>query len=239
MKSIIKKNVEFKKGAEQRAKEFLLLGRTMKEKIVKIIQQMHCGYPQETIFNDWVHCMAISIQNGCCMFHNALGEKREKEYEDILKKYGNEMKYFPEMFGVLTEILSSQGMSDVLGDIYMMLDCGNKRTGQFFTPYHISQLAVQFNHFNKNEQIKMYEPSCGAGGMIIATAETMWKQGINYIRLLDVVAQDLDWRAVYMTYVQLSLLGIKAIVIQGDTLKDEKTNPECIFYTPTKMGVIL
>lgn len=199
---------------------------------------MHCGYPQETIFSDWVHCMAISIQNGCCMFHNDLWQKREKEYEDILKKYGDEMQCFPEMFWLLTEIMD-EGMSDVLGEIYMMLDCGNKRTGQFFTPYNISRLAAQLNHYEKNKKVILNEPSCGAGGMIIAAAEAMWKQGINYQKVMDVVAQDIDWRSVYMTYVQLSLLGIKATVIQGDTLRGEKANPECIFYTPTKMGVIL
>lgn len=210
----------------------------MKEHIVNIIQRMHCGYPQEVIFSDWVHCMAISIQNGCCIFRNALWKKREKEYEDILKKYDDEMQCFPEMFAWLVEIFDRE-MSDVLGEIYMMLDCGNKRTGQFFTPYHISQMATQFTHFDKNEQIEMNEPSCGAGGMIIATAEAMNRQGIDYIKHLNVVAQDLDWRSVYMTYVQLSLLGIKATVIQGDTLKNEKPEPECVFYTPTKMGVII
>ena len=46
---------------------------------------------------------------------------------------------------------------------------------------------------------------------------------------------------VYMTYIQLSLLGVKAIVVQGDSLcepyklgYDEKR----VFRTPAEMGVI-
>lgn len=30
-------------------------------------------------------------------------------------------------------------MSDVLGEVYMELELGNKWKGQFFTPYHVSQ----------------------------------------------------------------------------------------------------
>ena len=49
-------------------------------------------------------------------------------------------------------------------------------------------------------------PKCGSGGMVVATAQVLQKRGINYQKTLDVVCQDLDWLAVYMCYVQLSLL---------------------------------
>ena len=79
--------------------------------------------------------------------------------------------------------------------------------------------------------------------MIIALAKVLKDRGINYQRCMDVVAQDLDWNGVYMTYVQLSILGIKATVVQGDTLanpyKDGLYHPERIFRTPGKMGLII
>lgn len=86
------------------------------------------------------------------------------------------------------------------------------------------------------------EPSCGSGGMVVATAQVLQKRGINYQKTLDVVCQDLDWSAVYMCYVQLSLLGIKAIVVQGDTLAEpyKKGYPkERVFYTPAKRGLLI
>ena len=64
----------------------------------------------------------------------------------------------------------------------------------------------------------MHEPSTGGGGIIIAAAKVLKDRGLNYQKCLKVVAQDLDWKGVYMTYVQLSLLGIEATVIQGDSL---------------------
>lgn len=58
---------------------------------------------------------------------------------------------------------------------------------------------------------------------------------------LDVVARDLDWNGVYMTYVQLSMIGIKAVVIQGDTLAEPEKNynAERFLMTPAKIGAIL
>lgn len=64
------------------------------------------------------------------------------------------------------------------------------------------------------------EPSCGAGGNIIALAEVMKERGINYQQKLEVVCQDIDTKAVYMTYVQMCLYGIPAIVYQSNTLTD-------------------
>jgi hypothetical protein len=67
-------------------------------------------------------------------------------------------------------------------------------------------------------------------------------KGINYQRAMRVTAQDLDWLAVYMTYIQLSFMGINAVVIQGDTLiepgsagKDEAR----IFRTPANRGALI
>ncbi len=45
-----------------------------------------------------------------------------------------------------------------------------------------------------------------------------------------------------MTYIQLSLLGVRAIVVQGDTLVDpyRKGYDECrVFRTPAEEGVLI
>lgn len=78
--------------------------------------------------------------------------------------------------------------------------------------------------------------------MIIAAAKVLKDRGINYQNVMKVVAQDLDWKAVYMCYTQLSLLGINAVVVQGNTLEepDWRTRPkECIFRTPKNMGLLI
>ena len=54
--------------------------------------------------------------------------------------------------------------------------------------------------------------------MVIAAAKILQEEGVNYQKVMDVVAQDLDWKGVYMCYVQLSLLGYAAVVQQVDAL---------------------
>lgn len=80
--------------------------------------------------------------------------------------------------------------------------------------------------------------------MIIAVARILKDRGLNPQRCMDVVAQDLDWKGVYMTYVQLSILGIKATVVQGDTLCEPHIDirrypPERVLYTPARNGMLL
>lgn len=79
--------------------------------------------------------------------------------------------------------------------------------------------------------------------MIIAAAAVLNEKGINYQNILEVVAQDLDWKGVYMCYVQLSLLGISAACVQGDTLMEPydqiRTPKSHVLITPRKAGLLI
>lgn len=217
----------------------------MKKDIVDVIQKMSGRYTPYQIFTDWVKMMAISIQNSCFLIQDKVWKERENEYLDIVKKYtGDEVKLFCEMMAWLTESYEEE-IGDLLGEIYMESGSGSKSTGQFFTPFHIQEMCSNLVIYPQNDEvgiITINEPSCGGGGMIIAAIKSLQKKGIDYKRRVRVVAQDLDWNAVYMAYVQLSLLGISATVTQGNTLQDidiRKYSKERVFYTPAKMGVII
>lgn len=54
--------------------------------------------------------------------------------------------------------------------------------------------------------------------MILAFAKSLDKHDINYQQQLLVEATDISDICVYMTYIQLSLYGIPAVVHCGDTL---------------------
>lgn len=215
----------------------------MVKKIVKEIEKLSGNYSGYEIFSDRIKCMALTTSNSCELFHGSIWKKREKEYLDIVHKHGiDKIKVFAEMHGMLAIAMENE-MEDILGKIYMEAGLGSKQTGQFFTPFHVSymcaKMAVPQNLPDK--KIRINEPSSGGGGMIIATAKVLKERGINYQEKMEVVAQDLDWKGVYMTYVQLSLLGINAAVVQGDTLAEpykEAYPKERVFYTPAKKGMI-
>lgn len=214
-----------------------------KKDIIKIIYSIAGKYSAYEVFTDWIRCCSLSISNSCQMIHNQVWRERERAYIDTMKKYSiEEQVKMSEMFCLLAETLENE-MVDVLGEIYMETGMGNKAAGQFFTPFQLSKMcAALVVDLDEEGKCVMNEPSCGSGGMIIAAACALKERGINYQQVMNVVAQDLDWKGVYMCYLQLSLLGIKAVCVQGDALilpyNLMRTEPGCILYTPARMGVL-
>lgn len=217
-----------------------------KKEIIQRLNGLSGSRSPYEVFCDWVKCFALAIQNQCMIFRrDAVWEKREEQYIQAIRPYGESGKVFSEMSALLIQALGEE-ITDILGQIYMEAGLGNKNTGQFFTPFHGVSCAcarILLTGEDGGRRVSMHEPSCGAGGMVIAAAVILKEKGIDYQRCLDVVAQDLDWKAVYMCYIQLSLLGIRAVVVQGNTLTEPyqkgRTDPERIFYTPKHMGMLL
>ena len=182
--------------------------------IIKAIQSMAGKYGVYEIFADWVKIMALSMAQAV-----QFKDSREREYCETIKRYDSaEQEKLFEMIAWLVEWADVE-YYDMLGYIYMHLELGSKKAGQFFTPYNICQLMAKMQKFDTGKTL-VNEPTCGAGGNIIALAEAMKQHGINYQQNLKAVCQDIDVKAVYMTYVQLTLYGIPAIVYQTDTLQD-------------------
>lgn len=219
-----------------------------KKEIVDTLQHMSGKYSTYEIFSDWIKCCALAISNQSDLFRdNEIWESREQEYLATIQKYtAEEAQEFTWMLAELAFALEDE-ITDVLGEVYMAAGMGNKSTGQFFTPYHLSEalagVAIPAD-ISPAKPLVLDEPSTGGGGMIIPAAEILRKRGLNHQRCMEVVAQDLDWKGVYMTYLQLSLLGIKAIVVQGNTLSEPFTDlrsypKERVLLTPAQKGMLI
>lgn len=220
----------------------------IKKEIINEIDKLSGAHSRYEVFSDWIRCCSLAICNQLSLFHNDVWEQRERDYTETVRRYPEGTDYkFAGMMIRLADLLTEE-MTDALGEIYMLGGMGSKMTGQFFTPFHLSELTARTGLQNVIDQfdgqtIALYEPSSGGGGMIIAAAKLMKESGINFQKYLDVVAQDLDWKGVHMTYLQCSLLGIKATCVQGDTLSEpydlRKTEERRVMRTPAKMGVLL
>lgn len=138
-----------------------------------------------------------------------------EKFEDIERKIW-------EMLAAQTEGIIPYG--DYLGELYMKSETSNSKAGQFFTPFHISQMlaqlqqAVALQKLHDEETITLNDPTCGSGGLLIALIESLVKQGVNTARDVLIECSDIDERCVNMAYVQLSLLGVPARVIHQDAL---------------------
>ncbi len=161
-------------------------------------------------------------------------EEIELKYKYISSKYTKEQaEEFPKLLALLVSALEEQHQ-DFLGEVFMQLNLGNTHNGQFFTPYRVSKMmsSITGYHVKKyagSEIMTLCEPCCGSGGMIIAFVEALMEQDINYQHCLYVEATDIDEMCYKMTYIQLSLLGIPAKVIWGDSLSMRYNE---VLYTP-------
>ena len=219
------------------------------KELVKLIQSFSHGHHLHTVFSDFVELSALAISNSV---DRAQFEKREKRYLDIIGKYKREeVERFPHLLGLLVASFEqrlavvgketsdglpvSGGLTDVLGETYMMLGLGNDRAGQFFTPYSVSQLMSMMVMGNLGAEverrgfIRVSESACGAGGMVIAAADSLLSAGHNYQKTMHATCIDIDPCCVHMCYVQLSLLHIPATVVHGNALSMEVWGT---WYTP-------
>ena len=222
-----------------------------KKEIVKILKEMSGKYSEYEIFTDWIRCLALSIEQSTHFIRDQEWHRRERDYINTMNKYSyDERMKLAELTGLLIETLE-EGPDDILGDVYMKADMGSKAAGQFFTPFHLSELCAMAGltgmideyKAGKLDKITISEPACGGGAMILAAAKVIHESGINYQTAMEVVAQDIDWKGVYMCYVQLSLLGISAICVQGSTLEEPydpaRTERSHILRTPRKAGLLV
>jgi hypothetical protein len=185
------------------------------------------------VFRDFCEMSAISLSNRVDRPQLA---SREERYLTIAGRYSpDEMERFAEMLALVTESLEAQ-YHDCLGELFMSLELGNHWRGQFFTPYALSSLCARAmietvpELLERKPFVTVNEPTSGGGGMVIALAEAMLDAGYNYQQQLHVVAQDVDATSVHMTYIQLSLLYVPAIVMHGNTLSGDQ--PWERWFTP-------
>jgi hypothetical protein len=188
------------------------------------IRQLAYGHHTFTVFRHFVELSAITLSNVADPLNKAA---REAQYLSIVTQYKpEEFQKFPPLLGMLVACLEYEP-TDVLGMLYHRLEIHNEQSGQFFTPYPVCQaMAKMLVHdakhlVEKQEFIRAHEPCVGSGAMVIAVAQALREEGINYQQKLHVTAIDIDTVAVHMAYVQCTLLHIPALICHGDTLRDE------------------
>lgn len=162
-------------------------------------------------------------------------DKLEQIYLDTVKTYTKEQaNEFSQMLALLVSALENE-FQDFLGKVYMSLKIGSSANGQFFTPYCVSKMMSEINFIEVEEKLKtndfitLSDPCCGSSGMIIAFAETMKNNNYNYQKQLFVEVIDIDEMCFMMSYIQLSLYGIPARVMLGDSLAWKFQR---VLYTP-------
>ena len=210
------------------------------EAIIKDIEKAAYAVNTSKFVSDLFECGAIAISNAVDL---AQKDKREERYLQIIRGYRPAQQrslvdIFGKVFALLSSVVYDNGrFNDNLGEIFMSCGLIYKHTAQFFTPYSASVLAARIN-INEtlvkektadDRILTVNDPCCGGGGMLIAALEVLKSLGVNYARNCFMEASDIDLRCVHMTYLQLALAGVPAIVRHQNTLTRECWS---IWYTP-------
>jgi len=212
------------------------------QEIIKLIRQAAYSKDIYRVFNDFLEMSAITISNHCDFTHR---EEREARYLDIIRSYDKrEQALFPEMFArlvmALDEKVATTGPEDVLGPVFHEMEMHNHFKGQFFTPQCVSDMMSMMacgddtqSAIMERGYITVCEPTCGSGVMLTSFCKTMVKHNLNYCTQMVATAIDIDAKCAYMTYLQLSLYGVPAVVIHGNSLTCQEFSR---WYTPIYIG---
>lgn len=205
---------------------------TYKKDIGDLFVKLSERYGRHQIWSDFITITACAISNSC---DKQFFDKREDMYLNITKKYSrDELEIFAHMFAIVVMALENNPKQDFLGSLFSALNLHNEWKGQFFTPYHIGEFMAAVNLVDANKQLQqkdivtVNDCCCGAGCLLIAFANEARKAGIDFQRRVVFIAQDIDLIAGLMCYIQLSLLGCKAVVKIGNSLADPFVEQEPI-----------
>lgn len=179
------------------------------------------------VWEDWVYMTAVAISNAF-----DFREERETHYKEIAAQYSSkELETLADLLAIVTRELDKNPEQDFLGSLYMQLNLGDHWKGQFFTPYHICQFMAKTiitenicADIDREGYFIVSDCACGAGATLIA-AYHVAKNQLEKIRknvqsCMFVAAQDISLMTACMCYIQLSLLGISAVIKVGDSLTD-------------------
>lgn len=227
-------------GSNERQREF-----------AKEYERLCYRFRRHEVWQDFVTMAACAISNAVDKRH---AEKREEWYLQTIKKYSpEEREIFPHLFALVVCGMEEHPDQDFLGELYMQLELGNAKNGQFFTPYDLCKCMAEItidvqlvrDTIRRQGYVSINDPACGAGATLVAAAimlrEARELKGmeINYQQQAIFIGQDIDYTVGLMCYIQLSILGCAGYVHIGNTLTDPMTGhalfgdgKDTTWYTP-------
>lgn len=198
----------------------------------ELLQKGFSGKHIKTVFSDFLFFSAMSLVNS---YDKTCFDEREYAFEEVKKNYSEaEMDTFTTMFSKIIQLGILQVSGDIpymdyLGDIYSRCVGTKRGLGQVFTPYHIAKLMASLvvseddlTNAREGKVLQFADPACGSGVMAIAMINELAESGVNTAHNMFIKCADIDIDCTLMTFLQLSLLGVPAIVLHKNALTMEE-----------------
>lgn len=120
---------------------------------------------------------------------------------------------------------SNLASDDMLGDVYQYLikkfaDDGGTKGGEFYTPEEVVKTMVGI--LKPQEKDRVYDPTCGSGGMLIQSIQYIKEHGGNH-KNISLFGQEINLSTWAICKMNMLFHGAKGADIQkGDTIRDPK-----------------
>lgn len=206
----------------------------------KLIKKASGRHSESEVFRSFCELSYCAIAKTTARTLQA-ADDLEARYMRVVAQYPKETirEVFPELLAMTAMNVYH---SDFLGALAGEMGNLNAGMGQFFTPWEISLLMAQMTmgdiaaEVAKRGYLRIMEPACGAGAMILAAAHYARSCGVDVENQIWVQAVDLSELAFQMCYIQMSLASIPGKVIRGNSLSDEifevAYTPAALLFTP-------
>ncbi len=197
-----------------------------RKQFIKAFDELARHRERHDVLADFLE-MAVSAIRKRTVPPGPAADALEEQYMAVVRRNRpDDVRAMPKLLGITT-LAIQEGGCDFLGQVVVELELPNAQMGQFFTPYDVSRMIAEMSLGDAGALIRekgfvtLMEPASGAGGMIIAAADVMAKQGFDIDRQLYVDATDVSPMCFKMTYLQTALRGIPATIRRGNSLSLE------------------
>jgi len=180
------------------------------------------------------------LQMAVCAFAM---QRMEPEYLEACRRY--DKQELEEICGALGALIldyedeSDDGgaWDDILGKYFEEVNSKSQasHSGQFFTPTHICDLMAKLTYGNEEPEntITVSDPCCGSSRNLIAHSRLTAKMRFKAFY----VGQDLDYRCVKMSVLNLVFYGLSGVIIHMNTISMEIFKGYRVWLPETGLGV--
>lgn len=168
------------------------------------------------VFDDFLQIIV------CCL---SMGRKEELYFKTIKPYSKEELNVFSQAFAALIVQMDNAPLVDPFGD-YFEEFLSNSRNGQFFTPICVCDLmtqlttAVKPGEERRNGDVRVYDPTCGSGRLLLSAAKEDRKQFF--------IGADISYTCCLMTIINLCLNSLNGEVVHMNTLSLECWHHWCV-----------
>ncbi|MCX8953412.1 N-6 DNA methylase [Ruegeria sp. NA] len=191
---------------------------------VRIINELDRSKHRDEVFRDFCELSYCALAKRACP-DEAQRDALEAQYMEVVRRYRNkdDIRRMPELLAIMAGTLGNGGC-DFLGMVAGELGVLDAKLGQFFTPYEVSRVLAEMTLTDAKAIIEaegfitVDVPAAGAGGMLLAVADTIEGMGFELETSVWFRATELSRATYHMAYLQLTARGLAGEVIHGNSI---------------------